>query len=126
MLKLILHTLLVLSMFFSSVGIGVYKHYCHKQLAATTLFVKVDDCCGGKKMPPDCCRDEFELHQLDEDYDGSEAFLLIPIKVPSAPFPSPKLLPTVEDRPRNRFGLYQYRPPLIHPDIPVWNQSFLI
>lgn len=126
MFKLLLHSLLGLSMIFSSIGVGVYKHYCHKKLVATTVFVKFAKCCGGKEMPPGCCQDEFEFHQLDVDYHASDAVVVPTLSLISSWIVPDKVeIPEVEDFIQD-FKLFHFRPPLLRLNLSVWIQTFLI
>ena len=60
----ILHIILAISVFFSTTGLIVIQHYCHKELKKIGFFVEPDGCsdsmvsddlCCQIKVPKNCC-----------------------------------------------------------------------
>ena len=120
-----IHIALVFSLLVSTTGIGVYKHYCQQKLAAITFFSKVKKCCGGKEMPPDCCKDEFQFHQLELAYSLPYGVALSQQVVNSCFFHYRYLRPErFAQSPLRFFDLPP--PPLIPSNFQAWSQQFLI
>lgn len=85
----------------STIGITVYKHYCHSEGVSISYFSPVEhscanekkadnsieDCCHKAPKKSNCCSDEVESYKIDSDYhqvDQSKikfhALILIPFK----------------------------------------------
>jgi hypothetical protein len=120
----IVNILTAAMLFIASAGIPVIHHFCMGDSDGVSVFVK-KSCCEGSEMPKDCCRDDVTLQQLNDEG-------LAP--VPALPAPSLTMLaslpPLASASPQSsqdvRPVMYVDTSPPIHPDIPIFVQSFLI
>lgn len=125
-MKTLIHTVLAALLLISTMGVSVNKHYCHGHLIGVTVLGTPSGCCDGKvKMPKGCCEDEVDFHQVEDDFvstsfllDGSIYFAVLPLAVD---FAEPDLSEGFQQP-----EYLNYKPPLLHPDVQVWVQTFLI
>lgn len=126
----IFHIVLAISVLFSTTGILLGKHICKKEMQTMDLMVDSNsnckNTCGPNSCEKDCCSSEFQYFETDQ-----EKYLQI-IDLPSlnkpgllaAVFLVFKIEPPSLDN--NTLHYQTYRPPIVHRDISVLFQSFLI
>lgn len=137
MLQKLTHIILALTVFLSSAGIVVDKHFCQNELKNIAIFAKASNCHAAKKTCPrhqptgeeeekkNCCENETEYFKLDQDQQVQTFdFELINPKFFIAAV-------TVFFNLENTFAQnenHQYltdRPPIVEIDILILTQRFL-
>ncbi len=130
----IFHIILALSVFFSTTGILMGKHFCKQEMLPTEVVANPKSCCQGKDTcgmkeggcEKDCCSHEFEYFHSDQDK------LVQTFELPTLHQPSlvdAILLSFDIEIPsfdHNTLRFQAYRPPIVQRNIPVLLQTFLI
>ncbi len=97
------------------------------ELQYASLNIWAPPCCGDdSEMKPNCCKDVFTHHQLEDEYQGLDIIQIVsPEQQTYLPFLFP--IKIVEPYPVLVTPHYcQYKPPLIFDDVRIRVQSLLI
>ena len=140
MIKTFFHIILALSVFLSSGGFWISKHYCQGKYQKTTFIVGFGHCCSTESTDSckteesscekdhdekeGCCHSESSFFQLEQDQQ-IEIVELRPLELKFIPNPIVLGFSVEIPNDSNIFSLLNYDPPPIVYDRQVRLQTFL-
>ena len=70
MIKKAISVLLAFVFLLSSTGFSINKHFCGGKLKSTNVLLiqNHNSCCGTKKMPEGCCKNQTEVLKIKDNY----------------------------------------------------------
>ena len=125
MTKKVLSISLMFLLLAATVGVQMNKHYCGDKLSRVSLLVKLVCGCGEMDDEEDCCRNESEMLQVEDDFTAFSNDFQENIAFVATVFVTLDL-PLLDQDVDDNTAYLNYKPPLLHFDVPVLVQSFLI
>lgn len=105
----------------------VSKHFCGKKLVGFTFVAEPAGCCDSNRpMAAKCCHNETDVHQLDTDFTSISPFAVTPMAFSGKLITLPQNEELRAFPEKEKVFFRNFKPPLLHPDISNWVQSYLI
>lgn len=125
-MRKIVYIFLVLILLFSTTGIAVSKHFCGEILQSISVNDLAKSCCDEQDMPEDCCNNQVSLEKTEEIQVSDASLKLAPAPYILLYFTSDFLeFSAHQSGLINPVALFD-SPPLVHQEIFILDQSFLL